>query len=354
MEKSLTNELKKFYAREGRKIVFTNGMNLSKLADEMAFQLEMETGFEQVDPSVLSKVINGKRLFNHDQLNVFCDVLEVSDEDRWRLKTALHEEMILTPSMREKVNFMRDIIERQLLEELDHSIIRHPIRTPILTIYPSQSIEFEDELRKAEGQEGNRYIMKGSPSVLTLPISVYKERLRPVISKGDEIADMALTLISNRQRRQKAFQQHVKNWSYRDLCPKRSLWRPQKDEWKKFLGIIPETRRQRAMQLEFIVELLQTYPNYEFGLLDREDEKLCKTFWEIKGENVVFLEAWQIYRESGEIQVNLKFIGSPIVDAFHSFFLEIWEKLPRENKDKKYVIAYLKKQIALAQKYISV
>ncbi len=65
--------LQKYYTRKGGKIVFANGMSLNKLA------LEMWEGqhFSKIDASVLSKVINGKRIFTKQQLETFCSLLRV-------------------------------------------------------------------------------------------------------------------------------------------------------------------------------------------------------------------------------------------------------------------------------------
>lgn len=48
-----------------------------------------DLGFEDMDPSILSKVINGKRIFSKKQLDSFCKILTISKTDAFLLRESI-------------------------------------------------------------------------------------------------------------------------------------------------------------------------------------------------------------------------------------------------------------------------
>jgi len=85
----LSNELQKYYTRMGRRIVFLNGMTLNKLAWEMWEKL----GYREIDPSVISRVLKGERIFDFKQLSVFANLIKIKGQEKKKLERALYEEM---------------------------------------------------------------------------------------------------------------------------------------------------------------------------------------------------------------------------------------------------------------------
>jgi hypothetical protein len=61
----------------------------------MALRLWEELGNKNMDVSTLSRVITGHRLFTFDQVQAFCQVLNLSDSDRHRLKYALTKDLAI-------------------------------------------------------------------------------------------------------------------------------------------------------------------------------------------------------------------------------------------------------------------
>ncbi len=88
--KKLHNLLQRYYKRVGNRIVFINGSSLNKLSLEMMEDL----GFGDMDPSILSKVINGKRIFSQKQLNSFCKILAISRIDAILLRESLMRDLL--------------------------------------------------------------------------------------------------------------------------------------------------------------------------------------------------------------------------------------------------------------------
>lgn len=68
---NLSAALSRYYSREKKRIIFRDGRALH----ELAMAMWEELGFQQVDASVISRVLNGERLFTASQLKVFCTVL---------------------------------------------------------------------------------------------------------------------------------------------------------------------------------------------------------------------------------------------------------------------------------------
>lgn len=74
----LSQTLKKFYIRTGNRVFFDNQVPLN----DLALKIWEKLGYKAIDSSVLSRVISGERLFTVSQLNTFCDVLQLTKEDR--------------------------------------------------------------------------------------------------------------------------------------------------------------------------------------------------------------------------------------------------------------------------------
>lgn len=86
----LASELQKFYHKENNKLVFTNGMSLNQLALEMWTKL----GYEGMDPSLLSRIIHGERLFTREQLRSFRRVLGLNEIEKYSLENALGKDLL--------------------------------------------------------------------------------------------------------------------------------------------------------------------------------------------------------------------------------------------------------------------
>lgn len=74
----LATALRRHYTIVGKTLVFSGGRTLQEVALSMWQELE----FSQVDASVLSRVVHGKRLFTFRQIDAFCRVLSLSPSQR--------------------------------------------------------------------------------------------------------------------------------------------------------------------------------------------------------------------------------------------------------------------------------
>ena len=113
MGTNLSRELRKYYTRKGNRILFSNKMTLNQLAWEVWERL----GCEEVDPSVLSRVLGGSRILSPKQLRCFCQILNINGFKRSVLFQSLYEDVLLRTGMSSKFLCSRDEIVIKLIEE---------------------------------------------------------------------------------------------------------------------------------------------------------------------------------------------------------------------------------------------
>ena len=109
----LAKALKKYYIKSEEKIIFKNKTNLNQLALEMWEELD----YSQIDKSVLSKVLCGKRIFTAKQLEIFCKLLNVTSEEKDELFYNLNKDYC------ERYNIELDaffVPKAHYVEVLDH------------------------------------------------------------------------------------------------------------------------------------------------------------------------------------------------------------------------------------------
>jgi len=87
------------YRKQGNRLVFRNGMNLNELAWEMWERL----GFKEIDPSVLSRVVNGKRCFTPKQLQIFAQILNLPSGESLDLQTEYCRETLIEIGVEEEL-----------------------------------------------------------------------------------------------------------------------------------------------------------------------------------------------------------------------------------------------------------
>ncbi len=86
----LASELQKYYHKAQNKLIFYNGMSLNQLALEMWTVL----GYKGMDPSLLSRIIHGERLFTKEQLFAFCTTLGLNEIEKYSLENALGKDLL--------------------------------------------------------------------------------------------------------------------------------------------------------------------------------------------------------------------------------------------------------------------
>lgn len=71
----------KYHQRQKDRLVFAGNLSLNKLATEMYEDMSCSG----IDPSTVSRVLQGKRFFTKKQLDSFCKIVRVEENDKKRL-----------------------------------------------------------------------------------------------------------------------------------------------------------------------------------------------------------------------------------------------------------------------------
>lgn len=69
----LATALRRYYVKKDRHIFFVGNISFQ----EIAMRMWQELGYTKIDPSVLSRVLSGKRVFTPQQLLILCNVLNL-------------------------------------------------------------------------------------------------------------------------------------------------------------------------------------------------------------------------------------------------------------------------------------
>lgn len=109
----LAEALKKHYTKREGKIIFTN----KKTLNQFALQMWEKLGFSQIDASVLSKVINGKRLFTPQQLRIFCQILAIDNHEEDYLLHCLAQDYNVRKNLHIKGFFLASPFAYELMSD---------------------------------------------------------------------------------------------------------------------------------------------------------------------------------------------------------------------------------------------
>lgn len=114
----LAGALSKYVERRTDSFVFRNGLSLNQFALAM-WEVSNVCG---VDSSVLSKVLNGKRLFTPYQLQVFCRTLRLTQGEREYLFYCLSKDQALKSGVRLRAPFALGCATHECIEGLRHEM----------------------------------------------------------------------------------------------------------------------------------------------------------------------------------------------------------------------------------------
>lgn len=87
----LAEGLKKYYIRQKSRIIFCGNMSLNALSLTLWQMLECS----EIDPSVISRVLKGTRLFSPKQLQAFCKALSIQGVEKQDLFSRLSKDILL-------------------------------------------------------------------------------------------------------------------------------------------------------------------------------------------------------------------------------------------------------------------
>lgn len=129
--KFLAEGLKKYYTRKKNRIIFRGNISLH----DLSLTLWQELEFSEIDTSVVSRVLQGKRLFSPKQLHTFCKIVSIQGAEKLDLFSRLAKDVLSRAGM----NSMHIGIEHTHLASFISKQLQ--MLEKICTLDPLQGIE---------------------------------------------------------------------------------------------------------------------------------------------------------------------------------------------------------------------
>ena len=215
---------------------------------------------------------------------------------------------------------------------------------PLLKSYPSQfSAEIQKEFAECEEMPGNKYVFKDGLSTITMPADLYEKYLN---LESEANCDLTYRLFLHKKRLD-AFKLQIMHFEFKDICFIESIEelvenrKYSSDEDYLLRGNKP-SGSDIVRHLENVIDLLQTYKNYEIAFVSKEHYKrMANINWMVKGNGGVLIEAFNKSLQPN-YEVNFLITEKSTVSAFYDYFMILWKNIPDENKNKSNSIAWLR------------
>ena len=223
---------------------------------------------------------------------------------------------------------------------------------PLLKSYPSQkTIEFQQSFAEMEEPPGDRYIFKNGLSTVTMPLKLYEKFLKNSNRTNQEISYRKFL----HRKRIESFEAHVKYYQFKDICFIEALEKLVKEKKYSFdeYYILKDrvlNNEDIICHFENVIDMLKKYDNYEIAFVSKKDfNNLSNIYWAVKENSSVLIETFskdKVTDNNGfNSDMNFMVTEKSIVNAFHDYFLKIWNDIPEENKNKRNAINLLQSLI---------
>ena len=224
----------------------------------------------------------------------------------------------------------------------------------LLKSYPPQnSAEFQREFTESEETPGNKYVLKGGLSTVTIPLDLYERYLRQGNMTEQEISHRMLL----HKRRLDAFEIQVKYFHFKDICFIESIYelvdkRSYSFDEQYILSHHLPNYGDIICHLENVISLLKNHHHYEIAFVSHTMFAPSGNInWMVKEKNSVLIET---INQSHSVQcgsdcccseINYIISEKSVINAFHDYFLTLWDQLSIDSSSKKNTIAWLESMI---------
>jgi transcriptional regulator with XRE-family HTH domain len=227
---------------------------------------------------------------------------------------------------------------------------------PLMESYPRRMVGLFDKVQaESELRSPGRLFVKYSPSVMTEPAdfnsetSFVAERMRDMGFTGAALTHR----LERRRERLMALLAHAETTDYRDICTMQSIEDIVSHGWYLENAQIRPTKgapvAERRQHLENAIAVLERYPHFQLALLDEGEANALKvtreTMWEALGGERVLINACSIDGDDQPVYMDITLNEPNIVAAFVNYYESLWQRIAQAHRDKKWVIAWLKKRL---------
>jgi hypothetical protein len=216
-------------------------------------------------------------------------------------------------------------------------------------------------LSESEAQPGGRLLVKEGLSALTTPLPWLEEGSyfgESAVRSGRATPEQVSGFLAFTRSRVREFERNVTTYDYLDIVPKRAIIAMVTTGTYDYDSPLVGASAPIPIRVEHLrrtVDLLRTYPRYRMALLDESEEHEVPPSpqMNITGANKVMLGAWTLTSDGSAGIADLLITEPTLVAAFREHFHALWRKITPRNRDKRHVIQWLERQIAVLERMLA-
>jgi transcriptional regulator with XRE-family HTH domain len=204
-------------------------------------------------------------------------------------------------------------------------------------------VQFDALIAAALELPGDDFLVRDGFRACLTPLPVWQAQISRAVDRDPALAGALEPLTVTHQRKREAFFSQIGHERFRHLCAKSAL----RQEWAWLDGLgkrVPALPAEQLAVLDEVLRVLDDHPGYELALLDREDEALVRTNWEVKGQHTVVLQSWRLNERGQREDLALLITHPAIVTAFRAYADSLWLSLPSRCRDRQAVRRWLEQE----------
>lgn len=186
---------------------------------------------------------------------------------------------------------------------------------------------------------GDLFVVAPDLDILTIPLCLWKKYIdRAIETQGER--EMHMQRLGERIQ---LFHEDIKKHKVKYVVNLESLlYMIRTGQYLYFNAYQKPEAEDIYTHLQNVIYLLQTYENFEIGILTEKYASLFQgVLWEVKADTVI-ISTFDLYNNNDIIYYAIT--EETMADAFHDYYVEFWEQIPPKYKDKQSVIAWFKEQ----------
>lgn len=224
----------------------------------------------------------------------------------------------------------------------------------LLFVYNSQNmLTFLQDIYTIEESIGSRFVCRNGLTSLTIPLHLYKKLLKK--------SDLNKTQIQKRyelHRKRLETLKYKANTHYMDICFIEAINNMTDIKGFEYYlidvfakGVVFAEATDVLEHLRNTVDMLENIDNFEIALVDRHDFfEGNSMYWAVMEDKAAIFSTWDLTGSPTCILIK----ENTVVNEFEKYFRDKWNKIPSNNKNKKWVISKINSKIEKLEKLLSI
>lgn len=222
----------------------------------------------------------------------------------------------------------------------EHALRLNKETSPLFKILPAGNDYFKYSVEK-DRQPGDFFVFSSDLYFYTIPLSLWEKYLKRSLKDEKEV-QLHLTRIGERLN---IFNEDIRKYKAKCIIQQKSVEHMVKTGNYLYYTYyqIPEPE-DILEHLNYTISMLKNNDNFEIALIsENQAHTIPLVNWEVKGSHSVVMSPW--YMKKSYTYQNFAINEETIASAFHDYYLDIWERIPPKNRDKKFIISWLEEQV---------